>query len=40
VHEDFLEALITSKINFNKPEEKKYWIEQYNKQFPDGRYKF
>lgn len=40
VHEDFLEALITSKINFNKPEEKKYWIELYNKQFPDGRYKF
>jgi Zn-dependent protease with chaperone function len=38
--EDFLEALITSKINFNKPEEKKYWTEQYQKQFPDGKYKF
>jgi hypothetical protein len=40
VHEDFLEALITSKINFNKPEEKKYWTEQYQKLFPEGKYKF
>jgi Zn-dependent protease with chaperone function len=39
-YEDFLEALITSKANYNKPEEKKYWVDRYNKQFPDGKFKF
>jgi Zn-dependent protease with chaperone function len=40
VHEDFLEALINSKANFNKPEEKKYWVDRYNKQFPNGKFQF
>jgi Peptidase family M48. len=39
-HEDFLHALIGSKANFNKPDEMKRWISVYNKQFPNGKYKF
>lgn len=38
--EAFLAALIDSKANFNKPEEKQQWVERYNKQFPHGKYKF
>jgi hypothetical protein len=38
--EEFLAALIHSKANFNKPEEKQQWTEVYNKQFPHGKYKF
>jgi mRNA-degrading endonuclease YafQ of YafQ-DinJ toxin-antitoxin module len=38
--EEFLAALINSKANFNKPEEKQQWTEVYNKQFPQGKYKF
>ena len=40
VHENFLEALINSKSNYNKPEERKYWIDRYNKQFPNGKFQF
>jgi Zn-dependent protease with chaperone function len=39
-HEDFLEALINSKANYNKPEEKKYWVDRYTKQFPNGKFQF
>jgi Zn-dependent protease with chaperone function len=39
-HENFLEALINSKANYNKPEEKKYWVDRYNKQFPNGKFQF
>jgi Zn-dependent protease with chaperone function len=38
--EDFLEALINSKANYNKPEEKKYWVDRYHKQFPNGKFQF
>jgi predicted metal-dependent hydrolase len=39
-NEDFLAALIESKANFNKPEEKQQLIETYKKQFPAGKYHF
>lgn len=39
-NEDFLAALIESKNNFNKPEEKQQLIENYKKQFPSGKYRF
>ncbi|THU41774.1 hypothetical protein FAM09_06645 [Niastella caeni] len=39
-NEDFLAALIESKTNFNKPEEKQQLIETYKKQFPSGKYRF
>ncbi|HEX6429171.1 MAG TPA: hypothetical protein VF008_15850, partial [Niastella sp.] len=39
-NEDFLAALIESKANFNKPEEKQQLIEIYKKQFPSGKYRF
>lgn len=39
-NEDFLAALIESKANFNKPEEKQLLIETYKKQFPSGKYHF
>jgi Zn-dependent protease with chaperone function len=39
-NEDFLAALIDSKANFNKPEEKQSLIDLYKKQFPSGKYHF
>jgi hypothetical protein len=39
-NEDFLAALIDSKANFNKPEERQQLIETYKKQFPHGKYQF
>ena len=39
-NEDFLAALIDSKANFNKPDEKQALIEMYKKQFPSGKYHF
>jgi len=39
-NEDFLAALIDSKVNFNKPDEKTALIDMYNKQFPSGKYHF
>lgn len=39
-NEDFLAALIESKSNFNKPEERQQLIETYKKQFPGGKYRF
>lgn len=39
-NEDFLAALIESKGNFNKPEERQQLIETYKKQFPNGKYHF
>jgi Zn-dependent protease with chaperone function len=39
-NEEFLAALIDSKTNFNKPEEKQSLIELYKKQFPSGKYHF
>ena len=38
--EDFVYALIMSKENFNKPEEKIQWINFYKKNFPKGKYIF
>lgn len=38
--EDFLAALIDSKANFNKPDEKTALITMYKKQFPSGKYHF
>jgi len=39
-HEDFLDALITSKTIYNKPEERKYWVDRYQKQFPNGKFEY
>jgi hypothetical protein len=39
-NEEFLAALIESKGNFNKPEERQQLIETYKKQFPNGKYHF
>jgi predicted Zn-dependent protease len=39
-NEDFLAALIESKDNFNKPEERQQLVETYKKQFPGGKYRF
>jgi len=39
-NEDFLAALIDSKANFNKPDEKTALIDMYKKQFPSGKYHF
>ncbi|OQP68060.1 M48 family metalloprotease [Niastella populi] len=39
-NEDFLAALIESKGNYNKPEERQHFIETYKKQFPTGKYRF
>jgi Zn-dependent protease with chaperone function len=39
-YEDFLEALINSKANYNKPEEKRYWTDRYNRSFPNGKFQF
>ena len=39
-NEDFLAALIDSKVNFNKPDEKTALIDMYKKQFPSGKYHF
>lgn len=38
--EDFVHALIRSKDNANKPEEKSKWIEYYNQHFSQPRYSF
>lgn len=38
--EEMLQALIISKQNFNKPDEKQRWIDQYKKQYPQGKYTF
>ncbi len=38
--EDMLAALINSKINFNKLEEKTTLIALYNKLYPNGKTKF
>lgn len=39
-NEDFLAALIDSKANFNKPDEKQALIDMYKKQYPSGKYHF
>jgi Zn-dependent protease with chaperone function len=39
-NEDFLYALIISKENFNKQEEKKHWLSIYKTNFPNGKYTF
>lgn len=39
-NEDFLAALIDSKANFDKPDEKQALIDMYKKQFPSGKYHF
>ncbi|MBO9199889.1 MULTISPECIES: M48 family metalloprotease [Niastella] len=39
-NEDFMAALIDSKANFNKPDEKQALIDMYKKQFPSGKYHF
>jgi Zn-dependent protease with chaperone function len=39
-HEDFVYALVKSKEIFEKPEEKKHWIEHYHKTFNKPKYKF
>ena len=39
-NEEFLNSLITSKEIFNRPDEKKDWIDFYNKNFPHGKYTF
>ena len=39
-NEDFVYALIISKDNFNRPEEKKQWINFYKTNFPKGKYTF
>jgi hypothetical protein len=38
--EEFVAALITSKDNYGKPEEKKEWIEYYKAHFPNRKYNF
>lgn len=38
--EEFVAALIESKANYNKPEEKNKWVEFYKKSFINGQYKF
>ncbi len=38
--EDFVAALIASKENAGKPEEKKEWINYYNSNFSNPKYKF
>jgi len=37
-NEDFLEALVNSKENYNKPDEKEQWVQHYRKKFPNGKY--
>lgn len=39
-NEEFLGALIRSKEYFEKPEEKKVWIDYYYSQFPERKYSF
>ena len=38
--EEYVAALIQSKDNFGKPEEKKEWIDYYHKQFQNRKYNF
>jgi len=38
--EEFVAALIQSKENFEKPDEKKQWIDYYHKQFQNRKYNF
>ena len=38
--EEFVGALIQSKDNFDKPHEKKEWIDYYHKQFQNRKYNF
>ena len=39
-NEDFVYALIISKENFNKHEEKNHWLNFYKTNFPKGKYTF
>ena len=40
ISEEYVAALIKSKDNFGKPEEKKEWIEYYQSHFPKRKYNF